>query len=171
MKKTPRSSIRFLWVMYLIFLTFILFFRYGRQFALSLDDIKSRLSEMTNFVPFRTICNYITALKCGNISPGLVLSNILGNFVLFFPFGILLPSATNIRLRDVLPLILLIIISVELLQLITGLGSLDVDDLILNFSGAVIGFIFYLIAAKKNNREKRLNVNSWGKQKIKQNKG
>ena len=145
-----------LWDIYLLILVILLFFRYGKELDLSLDAITERLSLMANFKPFHTIRNYITAYRLGNISRTLVTYNLLGNFILFLPFGILLPVVTGIRKRNVLPVILITIISVEILQLITGLGSLDVDDLILNFSGAVLGFICYVLCTvNQKNKKKR----------------
>ena len=61
---------------------------------------------------------------------------------MFIPLGFLLPCLWP-RLRSFgrfLPAIVAIIVVIELTQLFTLLGSCDIDDLLLNTIGAVIGF-------------------------------
>ena len=43
---------------------------------------------------------------------------------------------------------ILAIALVEVLQLVTLLGSCDIDDLILNLSGMILGYLLYLIFRK-----------------------
>ena len=43
---------------------------------------------------------------------------------------------------------LIMIVCIEIIQLVTLLGSLDVDDLILNMIGVVIGYLIYRLAAR-----------------------
>lgn len=61
---------------------------------------------------------------------------------MMFPSGILIPLAFP-RIKS-LPLfigcILIIIILIELIQLFTMAGSFDIDDILLNLVGAVLGF-------------------------------
>ena len=72
-------------------------------------------------------------------------ANLFGNVILFIPCGIFLPllfPKLNCFWRFLLCMFLVISL-VELLQLLTGLGSLDVDDLTLNLCGATVGFLGY----------------------------
>ena len=72
----------------------------------------------------------------------LAAANLAGNALLFFPAGILLPGLFR-RLRrwgPYLGLMLGLILAVEVAQLFTLRGSLDVDDVLLNGFGAVLGF-------------------------------
>ena len=67
--------------------------------------------------------------------------NILGNIVMFVPFGFL--GWIFPKLRNFKPLVyrfLSVLLSVEALQYFTRLGVFDVDDLILNTLGVFIGF-------------------------------
>lgn len=71
--------------------------------------------------------------------------NILANIILFVPYGFLLPF-TYKKFNNFIKCISVIFISVliiELFQLITILGSFDVDDIILNLMGSIVGFIIY----------------------------
>ena len=72
---------------------------------------------------------------------------ILGNFVMLLPLGIYLPLLYK-RLSGFIPFLfvsLLVAILIEVLQLATSFRSVDIDDVLLNTTGAVIGFILYKI--------------------------
>ena len=77
--------------------------------------------------------------------------NLAGNVVMFVPLGALLPAA-NGKLRKFFRTFFAcagLILVVEVLQLFTLLGSFDVDDIILNLSGMLVGFILFAIFGKK----------------------
>ena len=77
--------------------------------------------------------------------------NLVGNVVMFIPFGIFLPQIW-VKLRSffkVLALTVLVVIAIEGLQYLTALGSCDVDDVILNVPGALFGYIFWSIFCQK----------------------
>lgn len=98
-----------------------------------------------NLVPFRTIANYINHASRFNFDTWF--KNLFGNIVLFIPIGIFAP-ALNRRFLRFLPFISMtvsILFAVEIIQLVTKVGSFDVDDLILNVFGAVIGFVSWTI--------------------------
>ena len=84
--------------------------------------------------------------------------NLAGNVVMFVPLGLLTPCIwVSMRKfwRHFLYMVL-IIVSIEVLQLVTLLGSCDVDDLLLNLVGTTMGFLVWEIASrlygKKKNR-------------------
>ncbi|MDF2669127.1 MAG: hypothetical protein K0R67_1433 [Paenibacillus sp.] len=96
-----------------------------------------------NLVPFKTISNYIVHYSRFNFDTWF--KNLFGNIVLFIPIGILAPIL-NKRFNKFIPFIgfsLLLLVTVETIQLFSRVGSFDVDDLILNLFGALIGYIFY----------------------------
>jgi len=73
--------------------------------------------------------------------------NLVGNVLAFVPFGFILPIIGK-RLRSmwkVTVLGFLLSLSVELLQLIFKVGCCDVDDLLLNTLGALLGYILFAI--------------------------
>ncbi len=77
--------------------------------------------------------------------------NLVGNVVMFIPLGIFLPQIW-VKLRGffkVLALTALIVIVVEGLQYLTALGSCDIDDIILNIPGAMLGYIFWSVFCRK----------------------
>ena len=74
--------------------------------------------------------------------------NLVGNVVMFVPLGLLTPCIWE-KLRKFwvhFLYMVLIIVAVEVLQLVTLLGSCDVDDLLLNLVGTGIGFLAWKIA-------------------------
>ena len=72
---------------------------------------------------------------------------VLGNFVMLLPLGIYIPLLFP-KLSGffkVFIVCLFVSVSIELMQLITSYRSTDIDDVILNTSGAVIGYVMYKI--------------------------
>lgn len=49
------------------------------------------ISSSSNFVPFKTISTYITAMFDGSLNIAIPIKNLLGNLILFSPMGIYLP--------------------------------------------------------------------------------
>ncbi len=76
-----------------------------------------------------------------------VLLNLVGNVVGFLPFGFILPILSKKRPNLLLTGVMgcLLSLSVETLQLIGKVGSFDVDDLLLNTAGAVLGYLLFSI--------------------------
>ncbi|MFS0724157.1 VanZ family protein [Paenibacillus sp. 1P07SE] len=64
----------------------------------------------------------------------------VGNFVAFIPFGILIPLLFRFRLIRFLGLFVLAITLLEMLQMVTGRGSFDIDDIMINTLGAAVGY-------------------------------
>ena len=100
-----------------------------------------------NWIPFVNIMKYETKSD--------MLLNTIGNVVLFIPTGIILPILYK-RLNSFWKVTLtgfLISLSIEILQLPLVSRLSDVDDLILNTLGVMIGFGVYALV-------KRMTVNA-----------
>ena len=94
-----------------------------------------------NYIPFKEILRY-------EIGTHIFYKNIFGNMLLFLPYGIFI--ARYVKLKD--PWILLIIafitsLSIEVIQFLIG-RVFDVDDIILNITGCLIGFLLYQLFKK-----------------------
>lgn len=75
---------------------------------------------------------------------------LLGNIAMFLPMGFLLPFVTKkVSVKIIWKIAILVPLAMELLQLVFG-RSLDVDDLICNFAGILIGFFFALPIKKRH---------------------
>lgn len=64
----------------------------------------------------------------------------LGNFVAFIPFGIVIPLLFRCNFIRFITLFILSITILEILQMLSRLGSFDIDDIIINVLGAAVGF-------------------------------
>lgn len=98
--------------------------------------------SMYSLRPFETIKMYIRSYRNHVLSPGIVISNLLGNFILFIPTAFLVPlywTAARRWYRYATGLLLNLIL-VEVFQRLARRGSMDIDDVILNFSGAMLAF-------------------------------
>src|SRR5262249_33802271 len=97
--------------------------------------------KKANLVPFKTI----RLMQSNNLRTEYKVDNVAGNIVGFIPLGILLPMLFPglRRIWKTTFLVLFISFCFEAIQLYTGLGIFDVDDLILNTAGGIIGYLFY----------------------------
>ena len=76
-----------------------------------------------------------------------VLRQLLINFVMLMPVGFLLPVVINAKHKYLITmaLSLLLTVFIETMQLITKCGSFEIDDIINNFVGAVLGMLIYMM--------------------------
>lgn len=90
-----------------------------------------------NFTPFATIMPYLFGFK-GLIIAGI---NIVGNIILLVPLGFLLPFVfPSISWKKSLTLGIVSGLVIELLQTVLRVGIFDIDDVILNAFGFMIGY-------------------------------
>lgn len=100
--------------------------------------------EGINLVPFRTIKSYIRFPDAD-----LFLVNVVGNIVMFMPwgFGLVLLWKRKQRVWSVILHALGLTVFIEFVQLFVG-RSVDVDDVILNFMGSCLGAALYFLLRK-----------------------
>ena len=136
----------FLFIEYMFLLIVLTLFApaYGRGtsniFNLPKADILNYIKEYSNLIPFKTIINYI---RYDNLK--FILINIFGNLIAFMPLGLFLPlifKKINSLLKFTIS-VTLIIIFIEIMQMVLLTGSMDIDDLILNLSGALMVYLLY----------------------------
>ena len=158
-KQTDTAAVLF--GIYGIIMLYLLFIR-GRTAVEGVPYWEQVLSNY-NLTPFHTIHNYWHILtnkayymeKWGAVSiyrynARHAFINLAGNVVMFLPLGALLPAA-NGKLRKFLRTFFAsaaLILTVEILQLFTLLGSCDVDDLILNMAGVSLGYLLWKLCRK-----------------------
>lgn len=111
---------------------------------------QSVMSYEVNIVPLVSIVQSVTAADSSLALRGVALV-VFGNIALFVPLGVLLPMLMP-RLsspKKLIPVVLLFTLGIELLQLGIGLSAgylyrcVDVDDVVLNLTGGLIGFCLY----------------------------
>lgn len=135
--KTREIFINLFFVYFLILVNFTLF-KYG---YLMLDyDIKFYV----NYIPFiETIKMFMGEFSDINYA----LYNVIGNILLFVPLGFCIPLFFNKknRINKVILYGFLASLTIELLQLFTLNNITDIDDIIFNTLGSIIGFIIFNI--------------------------
>ncbi len=158
--KSKKFLLKLIFLIYLILLTKIILFKYPLHTLSeayqtnSFEMIQQRL-KTANFIPFQTIENYLRhffSLKVAQI-------NIFANIFAFLPLGFFAPiilKKFNKTLK-VLTLAILVSLFYESIQLLFGIGTFDVDDLILNTFGALLGFILFKTAVSLKKKFKKLN--------------
>lgn len=110
---------------------------------------KHYIKESTNLVPFATVRLFINGYLNHNLSLTVMMENLVGNIIALmpFPFFITVIFKHFNKWYQVLITVLIAVILIELLQFVFLTGSTDVDDVILNVSGAML---FYgLLKTKK----------------------
>lgn len=91
----------------------------------------------TNWIPFKEMFRY-------DLDSPLFLKNVLGNILLFVPYGLFL--SYMLRCKKVYwPIVLTLIASttIELVQYNIG-RVFDIDDIILNVFGGIIGYLLFI---------------------------
>ena len=136
--KHYRAFVRTLWWVYMAWLFVFVVVKFRGSFAELRERVVSVQEwEHYNLIPFATI-----RVQLRFLSRGWAWFNLLGNTVSFIPFGFILPlvSERMDRLWKVMLAGIVSVVLIELFQYYTQLGSLDVDDLILNMAGIVCGY-------------------------------
>lgn len=129
-----------------LFLLYMLVLIYFLFFAESYGRIPYEKREYHyNLTPFQEIKRFwIYRKQLGYFA---VVSNLLGNVVGFIPFGFMLPCISR-RTRGFLLITLSgfnLSLCVECIQLVSRVGSFDVDDMILNTLGTAIGYVVFAV--------------------------
>ncbi|MDE5770879.1 MAG: VanZ family protein [Ruminococcus sp.] len=129
-------------IVYGLILLYALFLRrMGHGNALTYTEY---LKYMSNFIPFMSVYNLVTAPFISDYDILNFLINFVGNILLFIPWGFLLPLYfKSLRtFKRFIRTTLISVLLIESVQLFTMLGSFDIEDILLNTVGACIGFLF-----------------------------
>lgn len=139
-----RALAAVLFLLYIALALYVLFFSEGLD-----RNIKSS-GYRYNLIPFSEIRRFWRMRYSYGYSITLV--NLLGNVVCFVPFGYLLPKLfkykKSIGIIAVTLLAFWTSLAVETVQLVLKVGAFDVDDLLLNTIGGLIGYILLLMVRK-----------------------
>ncbi|MBR7185342.1 MAG: VanZ family protein [Clostridia bacterium] len=106
-----------------------------------------------NLLPGRTIAEFWHDLRGGARVWAII--QLFGNVIMFVPLGLFIPAVFP-RAAAFWRTVLwsaVTVLSIELIQLFTLLGSLDIDDLILNLLGAAIGYALYRLLRRALEQE------------------
>lgn len=98
-----------------------------------------------NLIPFKTILTSFKLVITQVQPPTLLFDYVIIDLFLFVPYSLFVPYLFDkkFNLKKFLFTFLLITILKEFLQLITGYGIFNIDDIILNLLGIIIMFYFF----------------------------
>lgn len=95
----------------------------------------------TNLIPFKILAEtYMEVFVKGNVTYFLI--NILGNIILFMPFGLVIPLLWKVSCKRTIMIGFCISLCIEVSQLFMARVT-DIDDLILNTTGVLLGVAVY----------------------------
>lgn len=141
MRKKIKGLEKYLFGVYIVILIYLLFLE---------REIDPEVG--VNYEPFYSFKMFYPLLKSDYMPYRyLAFENLFGNILMFIPMGFYLPSLFKKQKIFLIMLLTVICIStsIECIQFFTKLGTSDIDDIILNVFGAIIGYIFYLIVKGK----------------------
>ena len=103
------------------------------------------VKSFTNLMPFRTIRNYADQMHDFSFHD-FAFENLAGNILLFVPYGVFCPYFWQKQRKFSVFFLtaLILIFCIEVTQVLTFLGSCDIDDFILNLIGCCMGFLLWL---------------------------
>ena len=92
----------------------------------------------SNFVPFKEIFRY-------QLFSSSFIKNVIGNMIMFMPYGFFISYYLKLDKKSyVILMSLLISVTIEITQLVIG-RVFDVDDILLNVIGGILGYFIYRI--------------------------
>ena len=113
---------------YTIFLLYLMFLGFGRE---------QHEANIVRLLPFVSTILFVQ----NTTSWESIIINLLGNIIMFIPFGFLgWLNGKYFSFKKLIVDFLSVLIIVEALQYLTRLGVFDIDDLALNSLGVWIGF-------------------------------
>ena len=129
-------------LVFIVYISLVLYFVF-------FSDHYGRVTGFTEFrynlTPFSEIHRYLIYRE--SFTWENLITNLAGNILVFVPFGILVPIIRRKKtgIFYVFFLTLFFSLFIETVQLFTRVGVFDVDDLIMNTVGGVLGYIIIWI--------------------------
>ena len=98
----------------------------------------------SNFIPFKEIFRY-------QLFSASFIKNVVGNLIMFMPYGFFISYFLKLdKKRQIIIMSLLVSVTIEITQLIIG-RVFDVDDILLNVIGGLLGYWSFRIIDKIKN--------------------
>lgn len=135
---------------FLVYGLLMIYLLFGQRMGqLPVGTYWERIRASVNLKPLDTLWRFCWVLSNSTDPAALqhAVVNLVGNVVMFVPLGYLTPCIWGKmqKFRWHFLYMVLIIVGIEVLQLVTLLGSCDVDDLILNLVGTTMGYLSWKI--------------------------
>lgn len=126
----------------LLTLSFIIYILCLFQIVTFQDEVNW---SSNNFIPFKEMFRY-------ELGSRLFLKNVIGNMLLFLPFGFFTTHYLKCEKPYIVIFITIIVsVAIELVQMAIG-RVFDIDDIILNIVGGTLGYFLYSILRNIGNK-------------------
>ncbi|MGG1551255.1 VanZ family protein [Paenibacillus ferrarius] len=158
MHKREQIKSIFLYCVFIFYVFFLLkLLILSRVPLLEIFSDQRTFHRSINLIPFNSIREFI--FSSSMTIKSFAFSNVVGNILIFIPLGsYLLLFKKNKRVTTNLLIIFYISLSVEIIQGLLGIGASDIDDIILNGFGGLIGILGYKILAFLLRDEKKVRT-------------
>jgi glycopeptide antibiotics resistance protein len=115
----------------------------------NLADVVESIPNKVNLVPFKTIKLFYNGYRNGVVRAKDAVLNLVGNFAVFMPMAFFLPviSKRFSKAFTFIGTVTLVVGAIEIAQFLTMSGFADIDDLILNVSGALCAYVVLRLPA------------------------
>lgn len=144
--KTKHKFILYEELLSLLFIIYLLMFFQ----VVTYQDV---ISYGNNFIPFKELTRY-------RLGSNLFYKNIVGNILLFMPYGFFTSYYLKLdKKRVAFFLIFLMSCSIEVVQLIIG-RCFDVDDILLNLIGGMVGYFIYQLLEVLTDKMSRRTIST-----------
>lgn len=158
MNKRERAETIFLYgvfICYVLFLLKLLFL--SRVSLFELFSSERTLDRSMNLIPFHSIKEYIFSNSA--TIHRFTFANVVGNIAIFIPLGTYWSLfKSNKKVTTNLLFIFIVSLFVEIIQGLLGIGASDIDDIILNCLGGLIGILGYNFLLFILGNEKKVRV-------------
>ena len=118
-------------------------------------DGNRQIVRSCNLIPFHTIMEYSSP----GVSRSAVVINLLGNIAVFIPYGLYLQTLRKAkRVGTGFLIVLGTSVLIEIIQFASGVGVCDIDDVILNGIGGVLGILLHQALLKVTRDKDRVKT-------------
>ena len=158
MNKRERIETVFLYGVFICYILFLIkLLLLSRVSLLDLFNSQRTLDRSINLIPFHSIKEYIFS-NSATIKK-FAFGNVVGNIIIFIPLGTYLSLfKKNKRVITNLLFIFIVSLFVEIIQGLLGIGASDIDDIILNCLGGLVGILGYKFLLFILRDEKKVRV-------------
>lgn len=142
MNKSRKIANRLAWVLFIIYILLLSYFLF---FSEGFGRVGGNSEYKSNLQLFKEIKRFITYRETIGFKGFFI--NVIGNVLAFIPFGLVLPfiSPANRKLINISLLSFELTLCVEIVQYLLKVGIFDVDDILLNTIGGILGYLIFLI--------------------------
>lgn len=143
MKAITKRAYNILFAAYIVLLILVVLLKFDGSFEQIISFHHSMVENEqnginnVNLVLFNSISPYLK-----NIWEPYAFRNLIGNIAAFIPLGFFIFSYSNHKIGKTIVICVSMILMMECTQLIFKIGFFDIDDIVLNTVGCLLGILF-----------------------------